>query len=335
MASLLSLSNELLLLIGSSLGVRDLRSLIQTNQFLACVLTEDFNRFALQRNYRITALYWAAATGNEALVRLLVERGGGLLVKDSDVSLSVIFLETACNGKEDICKRLLKNGSQLIVQESYQKYTPLHWTLRNGYNVMFRSLLDIGADADIQDIYGRTTLHEATIRNNVPAVRLLIERGAYLDAGDTFMTTPLHEAAGRGHIDAVQLLLENGADPNVQKTNGSTPLHNPIYSIESELCIAWLLIKHGANVNIRDDEENTAIDMVLFGEDITLTDMVYPSAQKPMPPCRFMLEKAEPNFLTNYRRATTLHLAAKMGELELVKALLDGGTDVSERDNNR
>jgi len=56
----------------------------------------------------------------------------------------------------------------------------------------------------------------------------------------------LHRAAERGHLDVVKLLLEHGADPNVQDDEGETPLHHAA-AWRDNVDIVRLLLEHGAD----------------------------------------------------------------------------------------
>ena len=69
---------------------------------------------------------------------------------------------------------------------------------------------------------------------------------------------PLHIAAQNGYLEIVELLLEHGANPNVQDNDGRTPLH---YAVENcHVDVARVLLDHGADPTIRDNEGMTPLD---------------------------------------------------------------------------
>ncbi|KAL9106185.1 MAG: hypothetical protein Q9227_008777 [Pyrenula ochraceoflavens] len=77
-----------------------------------------------------------------------------------------------------------------------------------------RELLQLGADAMLQDDQGQTALHVAAIVGSLPTARLLLNRRVEcLPVRDFAGQTPLHRAVARGHEDVVSLLMERGADP--------------------------------------------------------------------------------------------------------------------------
>eukprot|EP00045_Choanoeca_perplexa_P011441 m.121363 g.121363 ORF g.121363 m.121363 type:complete len:570 (-) comp15636_c0_seq1:100-1809(-) len=76
----------------------------------------------------------------------------------------------------------------------YQTRTPLHWAVVMGHTKVIQKLLAHGADPNVQDVFGHTTLHVAVLDPDLPP-------------------------------ELLQALLAAGADPNVQNAEGSTPLH--------------------------------------------------------------------------------------------------------------
>jgi ankyrin repeat protein len=66
--------------------------------------------------------------------------------------------------------------------------------------------------------------------------------------------TPLHIAAAEGRVDVAELLVKHGADVNARNNNNSTPLH-----LAANAGVAELLIRHGAEVNVRDKDGFTPL----------------------------------------------------------------------------
>jgi len=133
-------------------------------------------------------------------------------------------------------------------------------------------------------------------------------RGRFSDNQVSTRTTPLFRAVQLNDVDVVQLLLDHGADPNIN-TMGYTPFGlvagngpngrgagqtvNPI--------IMDLLAKHGANVNARINGTLSYSFHIGYGNQ---------------------------NDGVNSKEGTTaLHEAARSGQLDLVKHLLELGAD--------
>jgi len=67
---------------------------------------------------------------------------------------------------------------------------------------------------------------------------------------------PLYAATRHNFVDGVKLLLDNAADPNSTNNDGMTPLH---CAVSKNPAIVDLLIKAGADCNIRDDMGKTPL----------------------------------------------------------------------------
>ena len=89
---------------------------------------------------------------------------------------------------------------------------------------------------------------------------LLRHNGADLDIRDRAGNTPLHSAVdGSGYIKVVQKLIEYDVNINAVNSAGFTPLHWASYGRLKDGSIPRLLLKHGADVNARDDRDSTPL----------------------------------------------------------------------------
>ena len=73
---------------------------------------------------------------------------------------------------------------------------------------VLRQLLQQGADKDLQDEEGRTSLHFACGYGEVACAQVLLDVSANVNALDNNKNTALHYAAGYGQDECVQLLLK-------------------------------------------------------------------------------------------------------------------------------
>lgn len=86
-------------------------------------------------------------------------------------------------------------------------------------------LLDKGADVNIADIRGSTPLHRAASKGVLPIVKLLIERNdVKINFKDAYGSTPLHLACEEDREQAALLLVEHGADIDAKDRDRQTPL---------------------------------------------------------------------------------------------------------------
>ncbi len=101
--------------------------------------------------------------------------------------------------------------------------SPLHIAALAGHTNMVELLLEYGADANIQNNWGRSALHYVSRNGTTKMVQLLLDYGAYIDLQDIHGTTMLHDASKCNNKDVVALLLCNDADPNIRNEDGILP----------------------------------------------------------------------------------------------------------------
>ncbi len=85
---------------------------------------------------------------------------------------------------------------------------------RNLYRAI--SLIQAGADVDVVNILGQTSLHIATQKGELDSIKKLVGLGANIDALCGMNRTPLTVAVREDNIDAVKILLELGADVSIK-----------------------------------------------------------------------------------------------------------------------
>ena len=112
---------------------------------------------------------------------------------------------------------------------------------------------------DIQDIYfGKTALMGATLNNHNSIAVSLINKGANMDIQDENGKTALLLAAQNGRTDIAASLIAKGANMDIQDNNGWTALIHAAYrGYES---ITLKLLDNGANVHIRGLDASIASD---------------------------------------------------------------------------
>lgn len=240
----LSLPNELLLIVGESLvSSRDVNSLLRTNRRLASLLTPLLLNIALHLDKdQMTPLQWAAYTGHEGLVRLLLRNGADINFHPAkeDVKMLTTALHLAAEiGNEDVVKLLLTNGADPSVRSLLDGTTALHWGVHSRSQPVVRLLLENGADPSAQDDTGKTPLHWGARNGDEILVTQMLEKGADLGVQDILDgATALHWAASMGQEGMVGLLLEKGADIAARDHDGNTAIDWAAKSMNREPCTA-------------------------------------------------------------------------------------------------
>ncbi|XP_035686984.1 uncharacterized protein LOC118423102 [Branchiostoma floridae] len=131
---------------------------------------------------------------------------------------------------------------------------------------LFKEYVTLGVEAGMVDLeekdaVGMTALHWAVIFERLDSVRLLIQKGAVVDQKDMLGFTPLFYCTGRKpNVEVARVLIEEGhADVNARTNTLSTPLHGA--ALQGNHDCLKLLLKHGADPNIHDEEGTSSLDL--------------------------------------------------------------------------
>lgn len=129
---------------------------------------------------------------------------------------------------------------------------------------MIKVLVEAGADLNpIVDGYSYSVL-QAWVESNYPN-RMVVGQ-ALFDAGADFEVAgaePLVTAVSQQGLEEVKLLLSHGADPNARWWKGRTALHYLVNTGRNKTAIADALIAAGADVNTRDEDGRTPLNLSL------------------------------------------------------------------------
>ena len=150
-------------------------------------------------------------------------------------------------------------------------YTPMTLAVSKGDRSMVEELENYNPNScNKHDGKGRLPLMMAVERQDESVVRGLLERAkARANQRDKNEMTPLMKAADLGFDAAVEALLEAGADPDLrnERDYGWTAL---FYAAEKKNAgSVRLLLDHGADMRLRDNGWNSAVDIADIGRDST------------------------------------------------------------------
>ena len=128
--------------------------------------------------------------------------------------------------------------------------TAVHWAVYYDDLEMLDRLIRAGARVTVANRDGATPLTLACINGRAPVIERLLKAGANPNERGANGETPLMMAARTGAVDAMAVLIGAGADVNVTETlRGTTALMWA--AAQSHPAAVRVLVEHGANVGVR------------------------------------------------------------------------------------
>ena len=287
--------------------------------------------------FGVSPLALAATTGSAPMIELLLKAGAD--PNSTSAEGEPALMTAALTGRVDVIQTLLAHGAKVDAKESWKGQTALMWAASEGHTAAVRVLIKAGADINALEKGQFTPLLFAVREGHIDVVRALLEAGAnpgdqirkpfasrYGPVGnETVSTSALSLAVINAHYELAALLLEKGADPNVPDARGSV-LHSltwmrrpglpdnrdygapaPTGNLDS-LDLAKLLLAKGAKPNTRIAWKEMRFDRD-DGEAMEPPDITVGR-----------------NYLS-YVGATPFYLAARNGDVALMRLLVANGAD--------
>ncbi|KAI0600931.1 kinase-like domain-containing protein [Biscogniauxia sp. FL1348] len=132
----------------------------------------------------------------------------------------------------------------------------IHQASAHGFKHVVRTLLDHGANVNLQDHSNQTALHCASGYGQDTVVGILLGKKAKINLQDDEGRTPLFYACGYGSLPIVEALLRQGAHVRIQDRNAQTVLHLAAKGTpqagSNHLEVIRALLQYGADINAKD-----------------------------------------------------------------------------------
>ena len=288
-----------------------------------------------------SALHRAACRNQHACMRLLLERGADVRVRDFPDNAYPLHVAAAVADLATV-KLLVEAGSDVVGEGDDYEVGVLGWAtcFRRVREDIAAYLLDHGA---------RLNIWCAIALDRAEDVRALIARDpSLLDARMTrnqHRRTPLHHAAAKNRPSVVQLLLDLGADPNATDATGATPLttatqENAGPDIVSMLAEAGAKLDFLTAVNLKRydlAERMLRDDPLRIGPDGRDTVALHLAVnRRNHEAIRWLIDHGvdvnakRPMWDCNH---TALHMTMENGDIDIARMLLDAGADPNIRDD--
>jgi ankyrin repeat protein len=205
---------------------------------------------------------------------------------------------------------------------------------------LVRSLLKERADVNARQGDGATALHWAVHLDDRNTVDLLLRAGAKADVADDTGVTPLYLACLNRQGALVERLLQARANPNAANVSGETVLMTCARTGEAAGVRA--LLARGANVNAKEPgHDQTALmwaaaqahpeavnALLRSGADVRARSRSY--MQTVTSEVTQRAGREELNYTVPRGGSTALLFAARAGDVESARLLIEGGADVND-----
>ena len=281
---------------------------------------------SLASNYGVTAMGLAAQGGNTEIVKLLLEAGADADSPNPDGQTAL--LAVARTGNVETARLLVEFGAAVDARERFGGQTALMWASARRHPEMIAFLVSKGADVNARsavrdyqrhvtaegrpkslDSGGFTPLLYAARENCLACVKALLDGGADIDLPDPDGVSPLHVAIMNANWDLARELIAAGADVNQWDIYGEAPLFTAI------------------GLRSRIDGGRASIDPLNRTDGLTIVKTLLDRGANPN--MQLFFRPANVSGATSTRGATPLIRAANIGDLELVKLLLERGADAT------
>jgi ankyrin repeat protein len=240
-----------------------------------------------------TALMFAASSGHVPIIAELLKAGAKINQKDH-AGCTALHL-AAHHGQLEAVRALLAAGAK-VDQPGPNRQSPASLAAERGAAEVVQALLAAGASVTQTDGDGRSVLDVAAAQGMADVVRAVLQslsnesdqsevlsraltwavratRGATEESivgvaeqlvaagarvAKDASPAPLDTAADKGFERVVAILLAAGAEVNATDGSGHTALLGPV--LYRRLGVAKLLLEHGADPNIRDEDGKSPVD---------------------------------------------------------------------------
>ncbi|KAL2078560.1 hypothetical protein ACEWY4_026245 [Coilia grayii] len=162
------------------------------------------------------------------------------------------------NDEEEL-KRVLQSRMVNVDVPDRLGFTPLMVAAMRGFLSLVHMLVQHGADVNMTNGSGKNSLMLACFCGHLEVVRYLRECGVAWSCVDRVGCTALHWTTDGGHLPILEHILQDGGKVDVRdRVSNWTPLMR-VSAVSGDAKMAAVLIRAGADVNVRDRDGKTPL----------------------------------------------------------------------------
>ncbi|CAF1331675.1 unnamed protein product [Adineta ricciae] len=293
----------------------------------------------VQNRYGVSPLLLCAESGNQELVRALVEAGAdvnvtpqGELAEENLLAGQTPLFGAAKKGHVEICEYLIQNGAN-VNAVTMTGATALYTATEEAHLDVIELLIQHGADVNrspkgqvARDLHieYQTPLLIACMRNLDAVIRHLIRSNADVNVTSERGSSPFLAICQHNNVEIAQLLIDHGARYDVEAKNlYDGKINGLIVAAEAgSFDILRLLVERGLDVNYKIEGK---------GETAGRTPLFCACAKGFQDIVQYLLEKGADVNGTEKSGLSCLHIAAAMGHTDTVRILCEHGANVEQQ----
>jgi len=303
-----------------------------------------------------TALMWAASEGHTEVVSMLIDHGAEMDAQSLYQPQDNTATYSGFQGQSPRQRLPYEKGP---MPWSSGEMTPLVFAAREGHLPVVHQLVESGADINTVAADGKDALSMAITNGHFDIAYYLIEKGADVNQADARGFTPLYWAVDVRNMEVapnfpwivtedplplIRQLLEVGAEPNHRinavsraRMHEGTPmvlfgsaLTRAAFS--GDLETTKLLLEYGADPHIKSVENESALS-VASGSGFIMGFHKWRPISERLEVIKLLVEEygLDVNNYDNYG-LTPLMMAANLGEIEIIRYLIDQGARLDDHD---
>jgi ankyrin repeat protein len=284
-----------------------MKAIESNNKEIAELLISKGCDLNLKNEYGNTALIIAIRYAEMEIAQLLIDKGCDLDLQNNEGNTALMI--SAEYGNKEIAELLISNGCDLDLKNDYG-YTALIFAIDNGKMKIAQLLIDKGCDLNLQTEYNYTALNilnekgytlkngiiSKKIKNNIENKNINLskyenKKNILSNILQKYKPIDILFAAikYKKYIVANEIIKDKSIDLNIRNIYGNTPLMYAIkvsqnkkiinlniskrfFKYITEYDIIKLLIDSGCNLDIQNNEGNTALMIAI--KDNKKTDIV-------------------------------------------------------------
>ncbi|APR98948.1 ankyrin repeat domain-containing protein [Wolbachia endosymbiont of Folsomia candida] len=304
---------------------------------------EELNKFLFDtKGYGITPLHYAALNDHKEVIDILLDR-----MKNNPNSLKELVFGQAdnkidFNDQSSVVEPLLERTIEAFIKNKHP--TILHEAVHGNKKEIIKLILDkiketkedIDQYINAKDTEGNTPLMCAAELGKVDATQVLLEYEADVDVKNNEGKTALHWSAKVGSQEIVLLLLRKQADPDITDDNWETPLDLAAKGKHWEVAIILLRKYGGEFYRLHEDQKRELLSYIQQKPEdsrVDYRDIINyylieavdkgSSAEEIRKEVSKLIGMGANINAVDYSGSTTLHIAAKRGNLEIVQYLIE------------